>query len=70
MNPHLDEVIDFVTVNNLSFAECLTKLTSYEIDYKEANMIRSMVKVGAFPHHKELKDFDFSFQPTIINSKS
>lgn len=65
MIEHLDEVIDFVTKNNLSFTEGLTKLTSYEIDFKEANMIRSMVKVGAFPHHKELKDFDFAFQPSI-----
>lgn len=65
MNLHLDEVVDFVTTNNLSFVEGLVKLTSYEIDYKEANMIRSMVKVGAFPHYKELKDFDFSFQPSI-----
>ena len=62
---HLDEVVDFTTSNNLSFVEGLTKLTSYEIDYKEANMIRSMVKVGAFPHHKEIREFDFSFQPTI-----
>lgn len=65
MIEHLDEVIDFVTTNNLSFTEGLTKLTSYEIDFKEANMVRSMVKVGAFPHHKELKDFDFAFQPSI-----
>ncbi len=65
MNTHLDEVIDFITLNNLSFVDGLTKLTSYEIDYKEKNMIRSMVKVGAFPHHKELKDFDFSFQISI-----
>lgn len=28
-------------------------------------MVRSMVKVAGFPHHKELKDFDFSFQPSI-----
>ena len=62
---HLDEVVDFITKNNLSFVEGLTKLTSHEIDYKEANMIRSMVKVGAFPHYKELREFDFSFQPTI-----
>lgn len=41
------------------------KLTSHEIDFKEANMIRSMVKVGAFPHHKELNDFDFEFQSSI-----
>lgn len=62
---HLDEVIDFVTVNHLSFAEGLSKLTTYEIDFKEANMIRSMVKVGAFPHHKNVDEFDFEFQPTV-----
>ncbi|GAB6167967.1 IS21-like element ISMac3 family helper ATPase IstB [Clostridium carnis] len=62
---HLDEVIDFSTKNNLSFVDTLIKLTSHEIDCKEANMIRSMVKVGAFPHTKELKDFDFNFQPCI-----
>lgn len=62
---HLDEVIDFATKNNLSFVDSLIKLTAYEIDFKEANMIRSMVKVGAFPHKKEIKDFDFSFQSSI-----
>ena len=65
MNLQLDEIIDFITKNSLSFAEGLVKLTSYEIDFKEANMVRSMVKVAGFPHHKELKDFDFSFQLSI-----
>lgn len=65
MNTHLDEVLDFIKINNLSFAEGLVKLTTHEIDFKEANMIRSMVKVGAFPHHKTLNDFDFTFQPSI-----
>lgn len=65
MITHLDEVIDFINANNLSFVEGLTKLTTHEIDFKEANMIRSMVKVGAFPHTKEIKDFDFEFQPSI-----
>ena len=27
--------------------------------------IRDRVKVGAFPHTKEIKDFDFDFQPGI-----
>lgn len=62
---HLDDVIDFVNTNDLSFADGLVRLTSHEIDFKEANMIRSMVKVGAFPHYKGLKDFDFEFQPSI-----
>lgn len=62
---HLDEVLDFITANNLSFTEVLVKLTSHEIDFKEANMIRSMVKAGVFPHHKERNDFDFEFQSSI-----
>lgn len=61
MNTHLDDVLDFINTNNLSFTEGLVKLTTHEIDFKEANMIRSMVKVGAFPHHKTLNDFDFTF---------
>ena len=65
MNLHLNEVIDFITSNGLSFAEGLVRLTNYEIDVKETNMIRAMVKVGAFPHHKELKDFEFDFQPSV-----
>lgn len=28
-------------------------------------MMHAMVKVGAFPHLKEIKDFDFSFQLSI-----
>ena len=51
MNLQLDEIIDFITKNSLSFAEGLVKLTSYEIDFKEANMVRSMVKVAGFPPH-------------------
>jgi len=62
---HLDETIDFMNNNQLSFVETLIKLTDYEIDMKEINMIRSMVRVAAFPHLKEIKDFDFSFQPSI-----
>lgn len=65
MITHLDEVVDFINTNSLSFVEGLIKLTTHEIDFKEANMIRSMVKVGAFPHTKEIKDFDFEFQPSI-----
>lgn len=65
MGLHLDETIDFINKNNLSFTEGLIKLTDYEIDHKEASMIKAMVKVGAFPHQKELKDFDFDFQENI-----
>lgn len=65
MVAHLDETIDFKNNNNLSFIDTLIKLTDYEIHMKEINMIKAMVKVAAFPHLKEIKDFDFSFQPSI-----
>ena len=65
MQLHLNEVTDFVTSNNVSFIEGLLKLSNYEVDFKEANASRSMVKAGAFPYHKELKDFEFAFQPSV-----
>jgi DNA replication protein DnaC len=65
MTLHLSEVIDFSVNNQMSLIDTLIKLTSYEIDVREQNMIQSMVKVGAFPHLKEIKDFDFNFQPSL-----
>ena len=62
---HLNEVIDFITNNNLSFIEGLLKLTNYEVDYKAVNAGKQIIKEGAFPHHRELSDFDFDFQPSI-----
>ncbi|AYK56004.1 IS21-like element helper ATPase IstB [Bacillus subtilis] len=62
---HINEVVDFSIKNQLSIIDTLIKLTNYEIDLREQNMTQAMVKVGAFPHRKEIKDFDFSFQPTI-----
>lgn len=62
---HLDEVTDFITSNNLSFTEGMLKLSNYEVDFKEKNVARSMIKAAAFPFVKELKDYDFSFQPSV-----
>lgn len=62
---HLDDTINIINKNGLSFEEGLSKLTSYEIDHKEQSMIKAMLKVAGFPHLKELKDFDFEFQEGI-----
>ncbi len=66
---HLDEITDFVTTNNLSFTEGLLKLSNYEVDFKEKNASKSMIKAAAFPFVKELKDYDFEFQPNISEQK-
>ena len=60
-----DEIRDFVTNNGLSFTEGLLKLSNYEVDFKEQSASRSMIKAAAFPFVKELKDFDFEFQPSV-----
>lgn len=65
MTIHLSDTIDFSTKNELSLVDTLVKLTNYEIDVREKSMINSMVKVGAFPHRKEISEFDFEFQPEI-----
>ncbi len=65
MDEQLDETIDFASRNQLNIVETLLRLTNYQIDYREQNSIKSMVKVANFPHFKELKDFDFTFQPGI-----
>src|SRR5690625_5150699 len=65
MIAHLDETIDFMNHNQLSFVDTLIILTDYEIDMQEINMVKSMVRVAGFPHQKELKDFDFLFQPSV-----
>lgn len=62
---HLDEISDFVTGNSLAFTEGLLKLSNYEVDFKEASAARSMVKAAAFPFAKEVKDYDFDFQPSV-----
>jgi DNA replication protein DnaC len=65
----LNETVTYINNNNLSFIDGLIKLTNYEIDAKEKSMTKAMVKVGAFPHLKEVKDFDFSFNE-MIDEKS
>lgn len=61
----LDETIDTIINKDLGFVEGLLELTNVEIAHKKSNAIKSMVKTGAFPFIREVKDFDFDFQPTL-----
>jgi len=65
MKEKLDETIDFISKNNLPFAEGLLKLSNYEVDLKESNAAKTMVKAGSFPFQKGLEDFEFAFQPSV-----
>ena len=65
MKEQLNNTIDFISKNNLPFAEGLLKLSNYEVDLKEANAAKSMIKAGAFPFQKGVEHFEFDFQPSI-----
>lgn len=61
----LDEYIEKINENKISVMDALYELTSQEIEVKNFNATHAMVKVAGFPHQKELKDFEFDFQPKI-----
>lgn len=62
---NLDEYITKVNEGKISLVEALYELTTKEIAVKNFNATNAMVKVAGFPHLKEIKDFDFDFQPKI-----
>jgi len=61
----LDEYITKINENKISVVDALYELTKKEIEIKNFNATNAMVKVAGFPHRKELKDFDFDFQPKL-----
>jgi DNA replication protein DnaC len=61
----LDKYITKVNNGDMSLVEALYELTAKEIEIKNHNATNAMVKVAGFPHLKEMKDFDFEFQPKI-----
>ena len=66
---HLEDIANDIASNRLSITEGLLKLTNFEIDYKAESAAMGILKVAAFPYIKEIKDFDFNFQPGISQKK-
>lgn len=61
----LDKYIDKVNDEKMSVVDALCEMTTKELQIKNLNATNAMVKVAGFPHLKEIKDFDFDFQPKI-----
>ena len=57
--------IDYITNNNLPFLEGLNHFLKNELKYREINRAEANIKVAHFPYIKEIKDFDFDYQPSI-----
>lgn len=62
---NLDRYLDQISEDKISVVDALCELTTKEIEVKNFNATNAMVKVAGFPHLKELKDFDFDFQPKL-----
>ena len=62
---YVGRIVSLQIYDGLSFTEGLLKPSNYEVDFKEQSASRSMIKAAAFPFVKELKDFDFEFQPSV-----
>lgn len=62
---NIGEYIEKINEDKISIVDALYQLTSKELEVKNFNATHAMVKVAGFPHLKEMKDFDFEFQPKI-----
>lgn len=51
--------------NNISLQDSLLELTNAEIEFRDERAKKVNIVVSNFPYIKTLKDFDFSYQPTI-----
>ena len=51
--------------SNLSLIECLHKLASAEIEFRDDRAKKINIVVSSFPFVKTIKDFDFDYQPQI-----
>ena len=61
----LDQTLDFVTKNNLSFIDGFQYFTEAQVEKKKANLVTHSVHMAGFPKVKTLSDFDFDYQPSI-----
>ena len=62
---NISSEIDYITNNNLPFLEGLNHFLKSEVKYREINRAEANIKVAHFPYLKEIKDFDFDYQPSI-----
>lgn len=61
----LSNETDYITNNKMSFLEGLNHFLKNEVKYREINRAEANIKIAHFPYLKEIKDFDFDYQPSI-----
>ena len=68
----LDKMVNFlpfylesIKEQDISIVDILYKLTEGKIMYRDERASKIQVSVAGFPFEKEIKDFDFSYQPGV-----
>jgi DNA replication protein DnaC len=61
----LDNYLERAVKDNLHVVEVLDHILAEESRYKQKRAIETQIMTSGFPMKKELKDFDFTFQPSI-----
>ena len=62
---YLPNYLDSIKGQDVSIVDVLYNLTEQEIQYRDERASRIQVTVAGFPFKKEVKDFDFTYQPGI-----
>ena len=61
----LPDYIHKTSKENKTLTESLNYLVSEEINYKNNRAAQGIIKAANFPFKKTIKDYDFSFQPSV-----
>lgn len=61
----LPNYLESIKEQDISVVDILYKLTEEEIMYRDERASKIQVSVAGFPFEKEIKDFDFSYQPGV-----
>ena len=66
---NLYEYLDLISEDKKTVLDALKELTQIELTHRREVAVQSCVKVAHFPFIKEIKDFDFNYQPSLDKNK-
>ncbi len=69
MRENMDRYLDLIADGSKTALDAFYELSELEMKFRKEQAVTGCVKVANFPFLKEIKDFDFGFQPSIDKTK-
>ncbi len=66
---NIDSYLNAIADGTKTALDALYELSELEMNFRKEQAVTGCVKVAHFPFLKEIKDFDFGFQPSIDKTK-